>query len=278
MRESHSAPWINLKCRLQRTWRRVCPNHMDLGKYASTSPALNTSVQQLVPSTQPPIAPAATASSQMTTIATTQQPSQLQRQTAAWHRPRDTLTAPWPWSRPELDDDYDSTAADSALSVTIPKIWQPDKQGERMLSHHFPEHYRIWHRDAIRRGIKSADYTFRMATQGWTPEFHSTPVQKRRPPPPHFNAAQTKMMHDITADFIDRNIVYEVSAQEMQTERDAKPYKQIRRRVYLEGLPFKVPLDVRPFTSIMFPVDKGPGKLARGGAHHQPWSQDGSEL
>eukprot|EP01050_Picozoa_sp_SAG11_P018018 SAG11_NODE_2666_length_3114_cov_6.157877_2_plen_281_part_00 len=61
-------------------------------------------------------------------------------QRVEWERPRDVLTAPWPWSRVEQDDDYDP---ELPTEVKLQPVWKPTQQGERFLSHHFPEHWRI---------------------------------------------------------------------------------------------------------------------------------------
>eukprot|EP01050_Picozoa_sp_SAG11_P000315 SAG11_NODE_8_length_31217_cov_52.169677_17_plen_400_part_00 len=51
---------------------------------------------------------------------------------------------------------------------------------------------------------------------------------------------------------------------QLQAERAAKPYPQQDKMIFLQGLPFKSPADLRPFTSILFPVEKPGKRLDRG--------------
>eukprot|EP01050_Picozoa_sp_SAG11_P017205 SAG11_NODE_2454_length_3343_cov_13.121455_2_plen_88_part_00 len=55
-----------------------------------------------------------------------QRSAQLQKRRVEWRKPRDVLTAPWPWSRTEADDDFDP---DLRTEVQLPPVWRPQQQG-----------------------------------------------------------------------------------------------------------------------------------------------------
>jgi hypothetical protein len=104
-------------------------------------------------------------------------------------------------------------------TAVIPTIWNPAQQGERFLCHHFPEHYRIWTADALKRGIQSAKFTYQLATQGFTSEFHSAPRQVWAPKPPVYSKDKTEQVCLINEDFLQRNIIEEVTEEQLQQER-----------------------------------------------------------
>lgn len=150
----------------------------------------------------------------------------------------------------------------SCNTAVIPPIWNEGQQGERFSSHHFPQHWREWYRDAKSRGIRSAKETFRAARKGISMQFHSAPTQSRKPTVSRASGATLDMLNRVNDDFLRRNIVRIVPESELSAER--KLHAQSPKMIFLDGLPFKSPADLRPFYSTFFTVDKGPDRLARG--------------
>jgi hypothetical protein len=72
------------------------------------------------------------------------------------------------------------------------------------------------------------------------------------------------MIQRINQDFLDRQIIEIITPEQLEAERAAKPWRQSTTMCYLQGLPFKVPKDLRPFYSVFFTAPKPGKRLDRG--------------
>ena len=164
----------------------------------------------------------------------------------------------------ELEDNYETTGTGSR--ATLAPVWNDQHQGHRLLQQDFPAHYQAWKTYAEAMGITSAATTVTMATLGWTPECHSAVIQPASEVPPPARPAPDKaaMYQAVVDDWKRRFICRTVSPTELAKEAAMDKRPQSTNMVYRDGLPFKVPEDVRPFYSTMFCVPK-PGKVLERG-------------
>jgi len=89
-------------------------------------------------------------------------------------------------------------------------------------------------------------------------------MQAKPPTPARYHGEKQEMIWKINEDFLRRGIIEVVEPAELEAERAEKPYSQVDKMGYLQGLPFKVPIDLRPFYSIFFTAPKPGPKLDRG--------------